>query len=218
MNRFVRTIVATAGLLALIAPATGSAHDDRNDDRNGDRNDNRRLRINLSGFQEVIAPSLPAGGSFNAGAGAIFSTGSGRLTLKIDKQNRLIAYELTYSFPDPTPLLGTQFVNQAHLHFGQKHTTGGINVWLCQSADNRAPVAVAAATPTCPSPSGTVSGTIAPEQILALTGQAFPAGQDGDGFAALLEALQNDAIYGNVHTDRFPSGEIRGQFGDRDDD
>jgi hypothetical protein len=202
MSKFVRTLVAAAGLLALIAPATGSAHDDRNDDR--------RLRTDLSGFNEVIPPNL--------GLGAIFSTGSGRLTLKIDKQNRVVEYELTYAFPDAaaTPTVGAQFVNQAHLHFGQKHTTGGINVWLCQSADSPAPAAVAAVTPTCPSPSGTVSGTIAPAQVLALAGQGFPAGQDG--FDALLEALQNDAIYGNVHTDRFPSGEIRGQFGDHDND
>jgi CHRD domain len=200
MNRFVRTIVAAAGLLALIAPATGSAHDDRND---------ARLRTDLSGFSEVIPPNL--------GLGAIFSTGSGRLKLKIDKQNRSIDYELTYNFPDAaaTPTIGTQFVNQAHLHFGQKHTTGGINVWLCQSADNPAPAA-AAGTPTCPSPSGTVAGTILPAQVLPLAGQGFPAGQDG--FDALLEALQNDAIYGNVHTDRFPSGEIRGQFGDHGND
>jgi hypothetical protein len=201
MNRVVSTIVATAGLLALIAPATSSAHDDRDQ--------NRRLRIDLSGFNEVIGPNL--------GVGALFSTGSGRLKLKIDKQNNLIEYELTYSFPDAaaTPIVGAQFVNQAHLHFGQKHTTGGINVWLCQSADNPAPAAVAATTPTCPSPSGTVTGTIAPGQVLALAAQGFPAGQDG--FAALLDALQNDAIYGNVHTDRFPGGEIRGQFADRDD-
>jgi len=53
-------------------------------------------------------------------------------------------------------------------------------------------------------------------KVLPLSGQGFLAGQDG--FDALLEALQNDAIYGNVHTDRFPSGEIRGQFGDRDND
>ena len=202
MNRSVRTIVAAAGLLALIAPATGSA-DDRNDDR--------RLRINLSGFNEVI----PITGT--SGPGAIFSSGSGRLSLKIDKQNRTIDYELTYSFPDAaaTPTVGAQFVNQAHLHFGQKHTTGGITVWLCQSADSPAPAAVSAATPTCPSPSGTVSGTIAPAQVLALAAQGLPAGQDG--FDALLDALQNDAIYGNVHTDRFPSGEIRGQFADHDD-
>jgi hypothetical protein len=209
MNRFVRTIVATAGLLALLVPATGSADDDRDNDR--------RLRINLTGFQEVIPPNL--------GLGAIFSTGSGRLTLKIDKQNQTIEYELTYSFPDAaaTPIVGTQFVNQAHLHFGQKHTTGNINVWLCQSTDNAAPPAVAAVTPMCPSPSGTVTGTIRPAQVLALTspplaapGQGFPGGEPG--FDALLEALRNDAIYGNVHTDKFTSGEIRGQFGDRRDD
>ena len=202
MSKIVTTIVATAGLLALIAPATGSAQDNRND--------NGRVQIKLSGFQEVIPPNL--------GLGAIFTTGSGRLTLKVAKQNRTIAYELTYSFPDAaaTPIVGAQFVNQAHLHFGQKHTTGGITVWLCQSADSPAPAAVAAVTPICPSPSGTVSGTIAPGQVLALPGQGLPAGQGG--FDALLEALQNDAIYGNVHTDKFPSGEIRGQFADRDDD
>jgi hypothetical protein len=74
-----------------------------------------------------------------------------------------------------------QFVNQAHLHFGQKRTTGGINVWLCQSADNPAPAAVAdpKATPFCPSPSGTVTGTIRPDQVLPLSGQGLPADQDG---------------------------------------
>jgi len=212
MNRSVRTIVATAGLLALIAPATGSA-DDKNDDR--------RLRIKLSGFQEVIAPSLSAAtpAVFSAGAGAIFSTGSGRLTLTIDRQNRMIAYELTYEFPDATaPMLpSTQFVNQAHLHFGQKHTTGAINVWLCQSPDALAPAPVALDTPVCPSPSGTVIGTITPAKVLALADPVgFPGGENG--FDALLEALRNDAIYGNVHTDKSPAGEIRGQFRDHGHD
>src|SRR5215510_13841431 len=195
MNRIVRTIVATVGLLALIATATGSAQDN-----------NGRLRIELSGFQEVIPPNL--------GLGAIFSTGSGRLTLKVAKQNRTIDYELTYSFPDAaaTPIVGAQFVNQAHLHLGQKHTTGGINVWLCQSADNPAPAPVAASTPMCPSPSGTVSGSITPAKVLELTPQGFPGGEKG--FDALLAAIGSDAIYGNVHTDRSPAGEIRGQVGD----
>ena len=212
MNRSVRTIVATAGLLALIAPATGVADDDR------------PLRVKLSGFNEVIAPSLNAATAqppavLTAGAGAIFSTGSGRLTLRIDRQNRMIEYELTYEFPDATaPVLpSTQFVNQAHLHFGQKHTTGAINVWLCQSADAPAPGPVAADTPVCPSPSGTVIGTITPAKVLALGDPVgFPGGENG--FDALLEALRNDAIYGNVHTDKSPGGEIRGQFGDRHHD
>jgi hypothetical protein len=188
---------ASIALVALVIPVTGSADDN-----------NRRLHIELSGFNEVIGPNL--------GVGAIFSTGEGRLRLKIDKQDREIAYELTYEFPDAaaTPIVGTQFVNQAHLHFGQRHTTGGINVWLCQSADNPAPAAVAADTPTCPSPSGTVAGTITPAKVLALATQGFPGGEDG--FDALLQALRNDAIYGNVHTDKSPGGEIRGQLGGHD--
>ena len=142
----------------------------------------------------------------------------GQLTLKINKQIRQITYELTYEFPDAaaTPIVGTQFVNQAHLHFGQKHTTGAINVWLCQSADNPAPAAVAAGTPVCPSPSGTVAGSITPANVLALPQQGFPGGEQG--FNALLAALGSDAIYANVHTDRFPPGEIRGQVGDRKHD
>ena len=151
MNGIVRTLVAAVALLAFMVPATGSAHDDRHDN-------NRRLRTDLSGFNEVHPPNL--------GIGAIFSTGSGQLKLKIDRQNSQIHYELSYDFPDAaqTPLDGTKFVNQAHLHFGQKHTTGGITVWLCQ-ADARAPTTD---IPECPSPSGTVTGTIIPANIIAL--------------------------------------------------
>jgi hypothetical protein len=209
MNTFLRCLSLTVTPVALMISATVSAED------------NSRLRTDLSGFHEVHAPTLvvgPTGPVLNAPNGAIFSTGNGQLTLKINKQSREIAYELTYAFPDAaaTPLVGAQFVNQAHLHFGQKHTTGGINVWLCQSADNPAPAAVLATTPTCPSPSGTVTGSITPAKVLALAGQGFPAGELG--FDALLDAIRSDAIYGNVHTDRFPPGEIRGQVGDHDHD
>src|SRR5262245_59414414 len=172
MNTFVRCLSLTVTLVALMIPTTGLAQN------------NASLRIDLSGFNEVVGPTL--------GIGSLFSTGTGQLTLKIDKQIREITYELTYQFPDATPIIGVQFVNQAHLHFGQKHTTGGINVWLCQSVDNPAPAVVAANTPTCPSPSGTVAGSITPAKVLALAGQGFPAGEDG--FNALLAALDSNAI------------------------
>jgi hypothetical protein len=48
-----------------------------------------------------------------------------------------------------------------------------------------------------------VIGTITPRKVLALAGQWVPGGEAG--FDALLEALQNDAIYGNVHTDKSPA-------------
>ena len=190
MKRHFGAMMASVGLLALV-PAASQA-------------DDRNFRADLSGFEEVHGPNL--------GVGAIFSTGNGRIKLKLDKRQREIAYELTYAFPDAgaTPVVGAQFVNQAHLHFGQSHTTGGITVWLCQSADNPAPASVAGATPPCPSPSGTVTGTILPVQVLSLSAQGLPG--DEDGFDAILKALREETIYANVHTDRFPPGEIRGQL------
>jgi len=192
MKGLLRAIVASAALLVLF-PAVSQA-------------DGRNLRADLTGFQEVHGPDL--------GIGAIFSTGSGRIALKIDKRDREIKYELSFDFPDAsaTPVVGAQFVNQAHLHFGQEHTTGGITVWLCQSADNPAP-ASASDTPMCPSPSGKVTGTILPQHVIGLPAQGLPGGEDG--FDAILKALRDEAIYANVHTDRFPPGEIRGQLDDR---
>src|ERR1044072_472931 len=118
MNTILRCLLLTVALDALMITATVSAQDTQNDGR---------LQIDLSGFHEVHGPSL--------GVGTIFSTGSGRLTLKINKQIRSIDYELTYAFPDAaeTPVVGAQFVNQAHFHFGQRHTPGSINVWLWPS-------------------------------------------------------------------------------------
>ena len=168
-------------------------------------NQGNSFRANLAGFEELHGPTL--------GIGAVFTTGSGEIRLQIDERRREIQYELDYEFPNAgdTPVVGVQFVNQAHLHFGQQHTTGGITVWLCQSADTPAPAAVAADTPVCPSPSGAVSGTIRPQHVLALAGQGLPGGEAG--FDALLAALRAKAVYANVHTDRFPPGEIRAQLG-----
>ncbi|MGH7335259.1 MAG: CHRD domain-containing protein [Candidatus Rokuibacteriota bacterium] len=196
MNGYFRALVAAAGLLVLLVPTAGQT------------DDNRHLHSTLSGFNEVHGP----------GIGAIFSTGSGQIKLKTDKQDREIHFELTYAFPDAsdTPVAGTQFVNQAHLHFGQKHTTGGITVWLCKSEDVLVPPQ-AADSPTCLSPSGTVKGIIRPQNVIGLAGQGLPGGEDG--FDALLAALRTGAVYANVHTDRFGAGEIRGQLDhDHDDD
>ena len=193
MHKLLGTIIGTIGALALLLPPAASALEIGNG----------HSKTKLTGHSEVHGPNL--------GIGAIFSTGSGELELKIDTRNREIRYTLTYDFPNAadTTIVGTQFVNQAHFHFGQEHTTGGITVWLCKGDNVPSNATVAAATPTCPSPSGTVEGSILPFQVLALTGQGLPGGEDG--FDAVLRALASGAIYANVHTDRFPPGEIRGQ-------
>jgi hypothetical protein len=52
--------------------------------------------------------------------------------------------------------------------------------------------------------------------VLALPGQHLSAGD----FDALVDALEHDTTYVNVHTSAFPTGEIRGEIRhrDRDDD
>jgi hypothetical protein len=53
-----------------------------------------------------------------------------------------------------------------------------------------------------------VTGTITGANVQAIVGQNVLAGD----FDALLAALQSNTAYGNIHTQLFPSGEIRGQI------
>ena len=64
MNTIIRCLLLMVALVALMIPATASAQD------TAAQNDGR-LRIDLSGFDEVHGPSL--------GIGTIFSAGRGRL-------------------------------------------------------------------------------------------------------------------------------------------
>ena len=149
----------------------------------------------LNGFEEV--------GGLGAGeTGAILSDGKGTLSLDVEKNQ--ITYKLTYS--------GLTDAQQAHIHFGKLHVAGGIMAWLCQSAAKPSPTA---GTPTCPATGGTVTGTLTAASVLALTGQNVTAGD----FDAITDALNANTAYANVHTAKFPAGEIRGQVrrGDRDE-
>jgi hypothetical protein len=174
------------------------------DDDRDDKSD--KFRASLSGHNEVhfiagnaaSSPVVPP-----ALRGAISTLGRGTFKTTIDEAGQSIHYELSYE-----ALEGT--VTQAHIHFGQRHTVGGIVVWLCQTAAAAAPAAVAAVTPTCPSPQGSVTGSIGPSQVLAAAGQGLDAGE----FDALVRAIRAGATYANVHSSLFPPGEIRGQIRD----
>src|SRR6267378_210445 len=57
-------------------------------------------------------------------------------------------------------------VTQSHIHFGFPKETGGVMVFLCQTAAAPAPPTVPAA-PTCPDTlSGTVSGTVTAANVI----------------------------------------------------
>jgi len=168
--------------------------------RDDDNNGKDRFATRLSGYNEVhffVGPPP-------ALRGAVSTQATGSFRSLIDGGRQLIHYELNYQ-----GLEGS--VTQSHIHFGQRHTVGGIVVWLCQTSAVPAPAAVSAATPTCPqnTVSGPVTGTIGRSQVLTVTGQGIEAGE----FEELVRAIRAGATYVNVHSTLFPPGEIRGHLG-----
>jgi hypothetical protein len=102
-----------------------------------------------------------------------------------------IEYRLTYRGLEGGAALA------AHIHLGQRHTNGGVSAFLCGGGDK----------PACPSPGGTVEGTIDAADVVGPAAQGIAAGQ----LAELVRAIRHGATYVNVHSAAFPGGEIRGQ-------
>jgi CHRD domain-containing protein len=147
----------------------------------------------LNGFEEL--------GALNSQTGAIRSNGTGILHLNLDKHAGTATFTLTYSDVG-TASTPTASVTQAHIHFGKRRDSGGVMVFFCTNLGNGP-----AGTPTCPANSGTVSGTLTAASVVAILGQNVKAGD----FDALVDALESNTAYANIHTTAFPAGEIRGQ-------
>lgn len=148
----------------------------------------KNLRANLNGFNETPA--------------AISTGASGRFVARINEDDT-ISWALSYS-----DLEGA--VQQAHIHFGRRATTGGITVFLCTNLGNGP-----AGTQPCPAPPATISGTIAAADVspdipatLAARNQGLGIGQ----FDELVRAIRAGATYANVHSTTWPGGEIRDQI------
>jgi hypothetical protein len=140
----------------------------------------------MSGYLEAPPVSSVAEGDFRA---------------TIDDEADEIDFTLTYSGLEAP-------VAQAHIHFGQRSVSGGISAWLCEGTIQ----SPSASTPPCPGQGGTVSGTITPLEVIGPAGQGIAPGE----FEELVAAIRAGRTYANVHSSKFPPGEIRGQLNDRD--
>jgi CHRD domain len=98
-------------------------------------------------------------------------------------------------------------VQQSHIHLGQEDANGGISVFLCSNLGNGP-----AGTPACPPAPATVTGTLDAADVVGPAAQGIAAGE----FAELVRAMRAGVTYANVHSDKFPGGEVRGQL-DRED-
>jgi hypothetical protein len=126
---------------------------------------------------------------------AVFAKSFGHFEAEIE-QGDSIPFSLSYHNMSTT-------VTMAHIHFGASKTNGGIIVFLCGGAK-----------PACPA-DGTITGTITAADVSVLptsnADSVIPQGIQPGDFSALLLAVRSGNGYVNVHTTKFPSGEIRGQ-------
>lgn len=151
----------------------------------------RRFRGKLSGYQEVPAVSTVADGNFRA---------------TINEAETEITYTLSYE-----ELEGA--VQQAHIHFGQEGVNGAIQVWLCSNLASppTPPSPPNPPTQPCPAPPATITGTLTPAHVIGQSpgpGQGIQPGE----FAEFVRAIRAGRAYANVHTVKFPGGEIRSQL------
>lgn len=140
----------------------------------------------LNGYQENPDISTVATGNFSA---------------RLSDDGTKLHYELSYS-----GLEGA--VAQAHVHFAKPGVNGGISFWLCETPGTQSP---SATTPACPVPGGTVEGEITAAEVIGPAGQ----GIEPLALAEILAAMRAGHAYANVHTSKFPGGEIRAQIDDR---
>jgi hypothetical protein len=141
----------------------------------------------FSGFNEV--------GGLNAQTGAILSDGRATLELRLNRADQTLSFVLKYAGL-------ASGVTQAHIHFGKIHMAGGVMVFFCSNTGTPA------GTQACPTNSGTVTGTLSAANVVGPAMQGVTAGD----FQAIVDALESDTTYANIHTTAFPAGEIRGEI------
>ena len=131
----------------------------------------------LTGYQEGAGVSTIASGSFEA---------------TIDEDASTIDFTLSFSGLEAPVLF-------AHIHFGNRFTSGGVSAFLCGGGSK----------PACPQ-QGTVTGTVTAADVIGPTTQGIEPG----AFTELVRAMRAGVTYTNVHSTKFPAGEIRGQIND----
>ena len=154
-------------------------------------NDHRQehLSAGLKGFHEVPVNSTTGAAFFSA-------------TISADETE--IAWEMSYD-----GLQGK--ILQSHIHFGQPGVNGGIAVFLCTNLNN---IPAGTTVQACPTPPATISGKIHAGDVVGPTAQGIAPGE----FAELIKAIRGHVTYVNIHSDIWPSGEIRGRVHDHQKD
>lgn len=156
------------------------------------------LRIAALLFSAAFAARADEGTRFRADlvgteeTPAIFTAGSGEFRARVENSDTRIVFVLTFENLSGPPAV-------AHVHFGQRNVAGGVSFFLCGGGGQ----------PACPAAtSGRVEGTVTAANVVGPGAQGISPGN----LAAILEMIRAGFGYANMHTARFPGGEIRGQI------
>ena len=128
----------------------------------------------------------------------VSTVASGSFDAKLSSDGSSLHYVLSYSGLEGTVL-------QAHVHFGKTAVNGGISYFLCSNLGNGP-----AGTPACPQ-EGTVEGDIEAAEVIGPTAQGIEVGN----LAEIVDAMRAGHAYANVHSSKWPGGEIRAQLNDK---
>jgi hypothetical protein len=143
----------------------------------------RKVKENLTGYEEVPALSTPGTGEFRA---------------FVNRSAERIHYQLAYRNLESA-------VTQAHIHFENATNNGAVVAFLCTNIGSPP----GTSPPACPADGGTVKGSLGPADVGAgAAGQGIAAGE----FDELVDAIRAGATYVNVHSVDRPGGEIRAQL------
>jgi hypothetical protein len=119
----------------------------------------------------------------------VVSDAQGQAIFHLSKDGESLSYKLITA--------NIENVTQAHIHIGAPGTNGGVIVWLY---------------PDGPPPQlipGRSDGILAEGTI---TSANLVGDLAGGALADLVELLNTQMAYVNVHTSQYPAGEIRGNF------
>ena len=144
-----------------------------------------RLSASLTGFNEVTPKLTSAVGKFSA---------------VVDRSGTSVSFTMTFSDLSAPVLF-------SHIHFGQVGVNGGVMVFLCNNGTS------GPQPRPCPTPGGTVSGTFTAQDVVGpgLAAGAADQGIDPQSLDDVLAAIASGQTYVNVHSQRWPGGEIRGR-------
>ncbi len=182
-----KKLCLSAALAAIAVLLIGNSSTQANNNNDGNA---LRFSTRLSTFNEVPPKANGASGTFRA---------------TLSEDGTTLSWTFTWSGLSGPPLF-------AHIHFGLKGANYPVMTFFCGGPKGNPDIPQ---KPDCPqTTSGSITGTTTAADIIALNtpGATTDQALDQHDFAGFLRALGAGSAYANMHTTRFPGGEIRGQI------